>query len=237
MKIFDIIKESKKAETTKPRNFVAKNAINTGAGAHKDKKKAEKQGDIKHKKQTIPMDEMHGHRDAYQRDYDSSVSGFGHKDSLAYQLDGGANDEGWDKEDDYRPRRSGGFRSSRPGLQDAPHDVYIDGRKWKTFDSHSHANNVAKKLQAKGKKATVQKSLEENATAGATSAANIGTVVNPHHSPGPARGKRSYTGSVSTGSGTKSPPQPKVSQPKNSDGTAKNGLDSSNLFGAGTVKR
>lgn len=33
----------------KPRNFVAKNAINSGAGAHKDKKKAAKQGDVKHK--------------------------------------------------------------------------------------------------------------------------------------------------------------------------------------------
>ncbi len=37
-------------EPSKPRNFVAKNAINTGAGAHKDKKKAMKQGDAKHKK-------------------------------------------------------------------------------------------------------------------------------------------------------------------------------------------
>jgi hypothetical protein len=36
---------------SKPRNFVAKNAMKTisGAGAHKDKKKAEKQGDVKHK--------------------------------------------------------------------------------------------------------------------------------------------------------------------------------------------
>lgn len=37
-------------EPSKPRNFVAKNAINSGAGAHKDKKKAMKQGDTKHKK-------------------------------------------------------------------------------------------------------------------------------------------------------------------------------------------
>ena len=35
--------------TTKPRNFVAKNAVQSGAGAHKDKKKAAKQGDTKHK--------------------------------------------------------------------------------------------------------------------------------------------------------------------------------------------
>jgi hypothetical protein len=80
--------------------------------------------------------------------------------------------------------------------------------------------------------------LGETATAGATSAASIGTVVNPHHSPGKARGKKSYTGNPWGGqSGTKSPPQPKVVQPKNPDGTAKNGADMPNLFGAGAVKR
>lgn len=34
---------------SKPRNFVAKNQKTAGAGAHKDKKKAAKQGDVKHK--------------------------------------------------------------------------------------------------------------------------------------------------------------------------------------------
>ena len=42
---------------TKPRNFVAKNQKTAGAGAHKDMKRAEKQGDVKHKKDRIPMDE------------------------------------------------------------------------------------------------------------------------------------------------------------------------------------
>ena len=41
--------EESKKEPPKPRNFVAKNAKTAGAGAHKDKKKAEKQGDVKHK--------------------------------------------------------------------------------------------------------------------------------------------------------------------------------------------
>lgn len=52
---------SAKVEPTKPRNFVAKNAMSTtsGAGAHKDKKKAEKQGDVKHKKRDLEMSE-HG---------------------------------------------------------------------------------------------------------------------------------------------------------------------------------
>jgi hypothetical protein len=45
---------------SKPRNFVAKNSKTAGAGAHKDKKKAEKQGDFKHKQKQFedaePMD-------------------------------------------------------------------------------------------------------------------------------------------------------------------------------------
>jgi hypothetical protein len=50
----DEVKENKKGvravkHTVKPRNFVAKNAVQSGAGAHKDKKKAQKQGDTKHK--------------------------------------------------------------------------------------------------------------------------------------------------------------------------------------------
>ena len=40
----------KKAEAPKPRNFVAKNAKMGGAGAHKDKKKAAKHGDVQHRK-------------------------------------------------------------------------------------------------------------------------------------------------------------------------------------------
>ena len=40
----------RRVEPPKPRNFVAKNAKMGGAGQHKDKKKAEKQGSVKHKK-------------------------------------------------------------------------------------------------------------------------------------------------------------------------------------------
>jgi hypothetical protein len=39
-----------KIDASKPRNFVAKNAKTGGAGAHKDKKKEQKQGTAKHKK-------------------------------------------------------------------------------------------------------------------------------------------------------------------------------------------
>jgi hypothetical protein len=80
--------------------------------------------------------------------------------------------------------------------------------------------------------------IAESATAGATSAGNIATVDAPHISPGSARGKRSYTGSLGR-SGTKSPPQPKVKQPKTRTGTAVNALDmKASLFGEGNfVKR
>jgi hypothetical protein len=143
------------------------------------------------------LGESWNRRSAYQRDYDSSVSGFGRKDSLAYQLDGGANDEGWDREEPSR---------------DSSHDVYIDGRKWKTFDSRSHATNVARKLQAKGKKATVQQSINEDPTAGSTSSANV--AVGAIYKNKPAK------------------------QAKNKDGTAKNALDmKANLMTGGSIKR
>jgi hypothetical protein len=85
-------------------------------------------------------------------------------------------------------------------------------------------------------KELVQYDLLETDTAGATTSANVGTVVSPQVKLGSARGKKSYIGSPGK-SGTKAPPQPKVIQPKTSAGTAKNGLDmKANLFGA-PIKR
>lgn len=84
------------------------------------------------------------------------------------------------------------------------------------------------------KEILIKNEVSESATAGATSAGNIAAVVNPHISPGKARGKKSYIGSITTGSGTKSPPQPKAVQKKNPDGTAKGAhkLKGVSLFGA-----
>ena len=85
-------------------------------------------------------------------------------------------------------------------------------------------------------KELVQYDLLETATAGATTSANVGTVVSPQVKLGSARGKKSYIGSPGK-SGTKAPPQPKVIQPKSSAGTAKNALDmKANIFGA-PIKR
>jgi hypothetical protein len=207
-------------------------------------------------------------RDAYQRDYDSSRTGFSRPPREDDEYVNGDEDE---------VRSYNQYMARQHQQADAPHDVHINGKKWKSFGSHSHASNVAKKIKG----ATVHKSVDEalpldqlrqasgydaskdavsqqlakikigkpvpplvpgkpmpkpvgeSATAGATSAASIGTVDAPHFSPGKARGKKSYTGSPGTGSGTKAPPQPKVVQPKTKSGTAVNGLDikSASLFG------
>jgi hypothetical protein len=82
--------------------------------------------------------------------------------------------------------------------------------------------------------------LFEDATAGATSSGNIGTVVSPQLAIGKKNiGKKSYTGSPGK-SGTKAPAVPKATQAKNADGTAKNALDmkNTNIFGGGSaIKR
>jgi len=78
----------------------------------------------------------------------------------------------------------------------------------------------------------------ESATAGATSSANVGTVVSPHVAIGRDRGRKTYTGSPGR-SGTRSPRTPKIQQPKKRDGTVVNALDiKTSLFGEGNfVKR
>lgn len=53
----NLIAQEEQKEAPKPRNFVAKNAKMGGAGQHKDKKKAAKQGDVKHKNREMDMAE------------------------------------------------------------------------------------------------------------------------------------------------------------------------------------
>ena len=80
--------------------------------------------------------------------------------------------------------------------------------------------------------------VRENATAGATSAGNIATVTSPHIAIGPDRFKKSFTGSPGV-SGTKAPKLPKITQPKNANGTAKGAHQSkgTSLFGGPIAKR
>jgi hypothetical protein len=143
------------------------------------------------------LDENWNHKDSYQRDYDSSRTGFGrpHKD--------------WDEGDTEPPNNFA---------------IYINGKKWKVFAGHGHHADdhrehaqyqklkdwCAKKSDSTGKEWTVHvtgeeptnegaqnaaiaiakresgkytkdgKRIKESATAGATSSANIATVANPN---------------------------------------------------------
>lgn len=104
--------------------------------------------------------------------------------------------------------------------------------------AHKDKKRAEKQGDVKHKKQSIP--VDESATDGATSAANIGTVDAPHISPGKARGKKSYLGDPWGGkSGTKAPPQPKIIQPKNANGTAKNAheIKGASLFGGPPVKR
>ena len=167
------------------------------------------------------MNEMRDRRDSYTRDRDAAEYGMHGEDKREFK------------------RRE---MEHELGHERNNYAVAIDGRTWKVFADKNHAQAVARSLQNKGKKASVHEtgadptneSVKES-TAGATTTAMIGTVPNPHISPGKARGNKSYTGTPGK-SGTKAPPQPKVVQPKGPGGVAKNGLDikSASLFGGPT---
>ena len=82
------------------------------------------------------------------------------------------------------------------------------------------------------------KRIQEAATAGATSAGNIASVVSPHIAIGKDRFKKSYTGTPGR-SGTKAPKLPKIVQPKNPNGTAKgaHALKGMSIFGGPGISR
>jgi hypothetical protein len=84
----------------------------------------------------------------------------------------------------------------------------------------------------------ITRRVQEQATAGATSAGNIASVTSPHIAIGRDRFKKSFTGSPGV-SGTKAPKLPKIVQPKNPNGTAKgaHALPGVNLMGGPLVKR
>ena len=84
----------------------------------------------------------------------------------------------------------------------------------------------------------ILKRMQEAATAGATSAGNIASVVSPHVAIGRDRFKKSFTGTPGR-SGTKAPRLPKIVQPKNPNGTAKgaHALPGVSIFGGPGIRR
>jgi hypothetical protein len=178
----------------------------------------------------------HGRMDAYDRDYASSVSGMGRQRrdiddeaNLMYIYKDGRLKQRMISNHEERSAHQQGFRGSQEAA------LKVHGIIRSKFDPHKWVQKQGTQwLQVYpfGE----PDSVAESASAGATSAASIGTVDNPAISPGKARGKKSYIGSPWGGqSGTKAPPQPKVVQPKTKAGTAVNALDmkgkKGNLFG------
>jgi hypothetical protein len=84
----------------------------------------------------------------------------------------------------------------------------------------------------------IVKRLNEAGDAGGTTSSAITSVPNPHIAIGKKRGNKSYTGTPGH-SGKHAPKPPKIVQPKNKDGTAKNGADlkGTSLFGGPALKR
>ena len=76
--------------------------------------------------------------------------------------------DGWNTPNSDRLNKSWKSRERNYGVEpeprqhpahhdNSPHDVHVDGKKWKTFGSAAHAHNVANKLSISGKKASVHK--------------------------------------------------------------------------------
>jgi len=191
---------------------------------------------------TTDLEEIYsryGNRDSYQRDYDNSTSGFGRRReiddeaNLMYIYRDGRVKQRMISNHEERSAHQEGFRQTP---EDALRSHGIVRSKYHHGKWIQNQGGKWVEVHPFGKKEEPQspdQEVTESATAGATSSANIGTVVSPHLAIGRRNiGNKSYTGSPGK-SGTKAPKLPKIVQPKNKDGTAKNALDikGSSLFG------
>jgi hypothetical protein len=91
-------------------------------------------------RESVAQEGRWNRRDAYQRDYDSSIAGM----------------DGSDKREFKRREME-----HELGHETNNYAVAIDGRTWKVFASRNHAEAVARSLQNKGKKATVHETGAE----------------------------------------------------------------------------
>jgi len=148
---------------SKPRNFVAKNQKTAGAGAHKDKKRAEKQGDVKHKGKQFDEglneygDTAKGQKmltKVQKRAVDRVTSKKADTDPKYAKKNKDTADRAWDRMADkdvseagywyggasHKPGWSGSGRRRDPedwdeGNTEPPNNfaIYINGKKWKVF--------------------------------------------------------------------------------------------------------
>ncbi len=225
--------ESKKIEPSKPRNFVAKNARATtsGAGAHKDKKKAMKQGDVKHKGKEMAEARANTASARASLAKRNSKAPLSPEEQRA--KDKAKSDKWLEKErakQQSKVKEGTDIVPSQNPTDTVEMDVPLMIRLFEyaredaktDMDLHDVAERLIQ-LSAEGRTLTMsdynaivgssKESMGESATAGATSAANVSVgAVYPNKPP---------------------------KQPKAKNGTAKNALDmkGTNLLTGGSIKR
>jgi len=179
-KIVRNVMEKKSPEPPKQRNPVAKNAnaaLGGGAaGKHKDKKKDAKQGVQKHKGQQLdeylerekptdgellllmkkyrlakisgkPLASVMRQSDIHKlidAEKDGRIEALKYRDSIE--------EEQYDGKGEFKRREL----EHELGHETRSGEVYIDGKYWKTFDTFKQAQNVARSLERKGKRATAR---------------------------------------------------------------------------------
>lgn len=119
---------------SKPRNFVAKNQKTAGAGAHKDKKKAEKQGDVKHKGKQFDEDVTEGYGRYWCSTDKKWKTRKGPKQSRKTEdiSERVRDPEDWDEGNTEPPNNFA---------------VYINGKKWKVFRGRGQFADDYKEMQ------------------------------------------------------------------------------------------
>lgn len=141
---------------SKPRNFVAKNQKTAGAGAHKDKKKAEKQGDVKHKNKQFDEGSIEEYGDTakgqkmltkvQKRATDRMIKADDKRDAAGAKKNQQTANRAWDRfgekekygesiEERVRDPEDWDEGNTEPANNFA---VYINGKKWKVFKGRGY---------------------------------------------------------------------------------------------------
>jgi hypothetical protein len=161
-----------KVDASKPRNFVAKNAKMGGAGAHKDQKKAAKQGDVKHKNKEMDMAEGERRMSRAAKGYEK----YGKKGMIALAKAGreGASDDKLDKIRDKHDHYNEGVAEGAPELlkkemplhRHAEKLVAQNGVSKDDPDYYHHLNNTIKHLRRFGNIDLINKSDKQDVAEG-----------------------------------------------------------------------
>lgn len=146
---------------SKPRNFVAKNQKTAGAGQHKDKKRAEKKGDVKHKNKQYDEGVVEGSVQEYgdtakgqkmltkvhKRAVDRMIKADDKRDAKDAKKNQQSANRAWDRfgekekyGEDIEMERVRDPEDWDEGNTEPPNNfaVYINGKKWKVFKGRGY---------------------------------------------------------------------------------------------------